>query len=30
MPLNNADPEMKWLREKLNDEEAFKFYQSIV
>lgn len=30
MPLNNADPEMKWFREKLNDEEAFKFYQSIV
>jgi len=30
MELNRADPEMKWFREKLNDEEAFKFYQSIV
>lgn len=30
MELIRADPEMKWFREKLNDEEAFKFYQSIV
>ena len=30
MELMRADPEMKWFREKLNDEEAFKFYQSIV
>lgn len=30
MELMRADPDMKWFRDKLNDEEAFKFYQSIV
>lgn len=30
MELLRADPDMKWFRNKLNDEEAFKFYQSIV
>jgi len=30
LELNQADPDMKWFRAKLNDEKAFEFYKSII